>query len=74
MQLNMSFAKYPFTGLQQHQIDGIVQRDTTPLLTNWSYVSFALSHRYNNINKDIARLAVVFNALSAVMVLIFCHI
>ena len=29
-------------------IDGLVQEDVTPLLTHWSYVFLALTHRYIN--------------------------
>ena len=28
-------------------IDGLVQEDVTPLLTHWSYVFAALTHRYS---------------------------
>ena len=36
-----------------HFIDGLVQEDVTPLLTHWSYIFLALTHRYTILHHNI---------------------
>ena len=38
------------SGMGQSHIDGLVQKDVTPLLTHWSYVFLALNYRYSESN------------------------
>ena len=33
---------------KQFDVDGLVQKDVTPLLTHWSYFFLALTHRCKN--------------------------
>ena len=37
--------KYPIAHPIGHDINGLVKKDVTPLLTHWSYVFLALTHR-----------------------------
>ena len=67
------YSKSSFIVLFLKHIDGLVQATLTPLLTHWSYCSFAPSHRYNSSENYLCCILFDLNVRSVYLIICFVY-